>query len=429
MRVDLGELVVIAGCAVALVTPDALADDEVVLERINESFVLERDGRYLEALVLIESIAEPGSYAQLVGERSGTLRAYMGDEVGAFEGFRASYAGDEVASVTNLEGEPFNPERAIEAIRILAADHQVVMINEAHNVSRHRDFTRRLIEALNEDGFTAFAAEGFAPNVSGQVASANGPTRTASAYVHDPFFAEMIERAVEAGMDLVPYEVRRDQRCQPDCSPQEYRWARELIQAQNLAAYFENNPSARMIVHVGYMHHAELVSANDPNRGYMGGHFTRLTGIDPLTIDQTHGTPRAHPPSRALNDHIQSTYGITESTVFYTSSGVAFSEARNIDLSVFHPEVGQMDGRPGWIFASSAREPVVLSSALLPDTLPLLVQARPVGANVDTIPVDQLLIETPSESFTLALPPGTYDLYVQRPEAENIRLEGPISVP
>jgi hypothetical protein len=53
----------------------------------------------------------------------------------------------------------YRPVAALDALAWAASDAQVVMINEAHHVPRHRAFILALLQRLRRQGFTYFDAE------------------------------------------------------------------------------------------------------------------------------------------------------------------------------------------------------------------------------------------------------------------------------
>ena len=100
-------------------------------------------------------------------------------------------------------------------------------------------------------------------------------------YSNEPLFGEILREARRLGYTLVPYEAI-------GATSQD---ARETGQATNLRdRIFRDHPDARVLVHAGYSHIDES--------GTLGGakpmavRFRELTGIDPLTVDQT--TMREH---------------------------------------------------------------------------------------------------------------------------------------
>jgi hypothetical protein len=182
--------------------------------------------------------------------------------------------------------------RAVDAAAYLAAraaDEQVVMINEAHHDTATRLLTLRLLPLLYERGYRYVAAETFAPGVA--EATANGyPTAAAGVYADEPVFGAILREALRLGYALVPYEIEDGNRVQDDSLTAQQR--RDLTQAQHIAArIFAADPDAKVLVHAGFGHVEERIGSFYP----MAVYFREITGIDPLTVDQTVLAARSEP--------------------------------------------------------------------------------------------------------------------------------------
>lgn len=137
---------------------------------------------------------------------------------------------------------------------------------------------------------------------------------------------------------------------------------------------------------------------------WFAGRLSEKTGIDPLTISQTHcSSPNAAP---ALF-----TGGPNESLTAAT------------DYFVGHPPVTYTDGRPDWRRAAGDRD-VPIPPDLRPADRVVLVEARALQAPSDSLPVERLLVY-PGEDIPLLLPPGRYDLHSYTSEG---LLAGPVEV-
>ena len=419
----------IVACLAALLVPaemraqDSQEDAAAMqagMEALQLALIQMGDGRYLESLETINSIDPlPPSLAQIAAELVGNSRAFVGDYDGAIEAYNSVHSQEPDAVPEDVLSESFVVRDAIEAIREAAHGRRVVMINEAHNVPRHRAFTTLLMNALAEDGFTAFAAEGFHTETDLRVRTNGYPQHGDSAYIQDPFFAGMVREAVRLGMELVWYEQQPEQTCLPDCTHQERAAERERVQAENLANYLEQNPNARVLVHVGYGHHNE----SRPN-GYtfMGGHFADITGIDPLTVSQTAGTPMVFPGRRLLLQHLNEHYEINSPSILFGAQSNPFRISEGIDLSVIHPIVGDVCHRPTWTAMNGYRRPVPISLESAPAQRPMVLMAFASGEPNAAIPIDQLIVEGEEEEVCLMLPNGQYRLAAAVSGSEYVSL-------
>ncbi|WP_421785139.1 hypothetical protein [Hyphobacterium sp.] len=390
-----------------------------------ESLSLWTDGRYLDSLEVLDVVDPvPESMQYSLDQAEGTIRAFVGDEAGAIEAFTRHLDVDVEPFDRASLNEPLAAADALDTLRHMARDYRVVMINEAHNVSRHRAFTAELLTALHADGFTAFAAEGFHEQTGSRMAEVGHPRHDQSAYIQDPFYAEMLRAAHALGMTIVGYEERAEQSCRPDCTTAENSANREINQAQNLAAFVEANPDARILVHVGYAHLSELVF-EDLAHMKMGAHFTRLTGLDPLTIDQFRATPGVWPPHESALTFLYENYPINAPTIYFDAENEPYRIIDYADLTVIHPVLPDNDGRPGWIANSGyfERHPFNIDPSWLPETRPIVVMAHIAGEPDGAIAMDQLLVESDTGlPVTLMLPEGDYHLSIQTLDDPDIEL-------
>ncbi len=153
---------------------------------------------------------------------------------------------------------------------------------------------------------------------------------------------------------------------------------REYDQAKNLyERMFKNDPNARVVVNAGYAHIQE-------NGKYLGGqsmaqHFRKLSGIDPLTIEQT--MLIEHPPGTENHPYY---HPIIESLkpaapiVFVDGKGEPWTlKPKAYDVSVFFPPDVIENDRPTWLDLGGLRKPYSVSgSQFCQDQYPCLIEAR-----------------------------------------------------
>jgi hypothetical protein len=178
---------------------------------------------------------------------------------------------------------------------------------------------------------------------------------------------------------------------------------REQKQAQNIARrILAADPSAKILVYVGFRHATEVPFDGGLGRqmDWMASRLKRITGIDPLTIDQ-----REHIPAECLSERIlrQGTRASRFGDVVLKKSGRPFgfgSYRGAVDLHVLHLPVAPISGRPAWL-TQVGRRPLPVPASLLRGNSRKLIQAFAPGASQDAVPIDQILIE-PGET---RLPP------------------------
>ena len=231
------------------------------------------------------------------------------------------------------------------------------------------------------------------------------PVRTTGTYTTDPMFSFLVRRAMALGYRPVSYEIPFT----PEFAatpPQESIVLREQAQAENLArALAAAGPEARFLIHVGYGHAAERLPPGETE--WMAARLARLTGLDPLTIDQTGLSEVAPiPQGRAL--HRALAPRVSERPAVFTKDGAPLATGRlgaATDLQVVHPAVVAVDGRPDW-FRDTGRVAAAIPRHLLPSQGRRLVQAFIVGEADDAVPIDQALVTAGQEPPVLYVPDG-----------------------
>ncbi len=239
---------------------------------------------------------------------------------------------------------------AFDTLVAMADTARVIMVNERHHAAVDRLLTLRLLRALRAKGYRYFAAEAFAVDTA---LPGGGYVTDDGSYLSEPLFAEVVREALRLGYTLVPYEASARQFDEPDSlTPQQRRdWA----QAQNLVARtLAVDPQARVLVHAGFDHIKQQASATwSP----MAAYFTRLTGIDPVTVDQTNATARSrpeasHPVHQALRGRVP-----LDGTIFLSdSSGESIgASALLVDLVVVRAQAPDIAGRPAYMTMNGLR--------------------------------------------------------------------------
>lgn len=164
----------------------------------------------------------------------------------------------------------------VDAIIALARNRRIVMVNEAHHDAHTRVLTLMLLPRLRAAGFTYFAAEALDKRDATLMERGYPVTASGSEYLHEPLYGDIVREAIRLGYTIVPYEA-------DDATPQ----GRESGQARNLyEQVFVRDPKAKLFVHAGYAHidkqHGRIGAVNP-----MAMQLSKLSGIDPLSIDQT----------------------------------------------------------------------------------------------------------------------------------------------
>ncbi len=348
------------------------------------------------------------------GQYLSWYQSFVGDYVGAHDSYsiRMLPAADDGPSPL---GGTYVAKPALDAIAALARDRKAIFFNEAHNVALTRTLTVELLPKLRAEGYTYFAAETLYA-ADKDLAKRGYPVAESGFYTMEPIGAEMVRTALKLGFKVVAYESEKEGNGD----------VREYAQAKNLYdRVFKNDPDARLVVNAGYAHIQE-------NGRFLGGrsmaqHFRKISGIDPLTIEQTmlieHPTgTENHPYYHAVIDSLHPTVPI----IFEDKQGKPWSlKPKAYDVSVFFPVDVVRDGRPTWAGIDGLRKPYFVSGTICQDQYPCLIEARYADEGTDAIPADRLVldplksVESKNERMfqyhiethgTLYLRPGKYEL-------------------
>jgi hypothetical protein len=358
-------------------------------------------GNYLGVVELLEQKRKrPGldeNVRELLQQLAGTYASFVGQYQDALEYFAPGKASPVVFDTTAF-AHMVN-EDAVDAVAALAAGRRAVFINEAHHMPRHRAFTANLLPKLRALGFSYLAVETLderdtALNTRGY------PVRASGIYSNEPVFGEMLRIAHKLGFKLVPYE---------SASPTAD--GREQGQAQHIVdRILKADPSAKIVVHAGIDHINE--SGTLAGAKPMAVRFRELTGIDPLTVDQTRMTEQADTTYedfryRFLMKHVR------RQTPFVLRSGDSIWTARPgvHDVTVISPRAVHRGGRPNWLWTmgGNARRAYIASDEGCPGALDCVMTARRAAESEDAVPVDVLRIQFSAPgSKTFSLPPGQY---------------------
>lgn len=363
---------------------------------------LRKEGRYLPLWRLAKSDEHP-ELKDFLKQNA----AYVGDELTALA--RERVGGPSAPDLAGAIAEP-----ALPAIVKASAGRRVVMLNEAHTASRHRLFLAQLLRALRAEGFTHLAAETFA-NGLGDAAKVEGlragdrVSFDHGTYIADPVFAEAVREGLDLGYRLVAHEQRPDQASATSDMKASIA-AREQAQAKNLHAALLRWPEGRFVVFVGYSHLDERAGA------HMGPWFAArlkmLTGLDPLTVGQAQsGSFGPHGPDDPLTTAVLRRFEIARPSLIRKDGAPVAAVEWPGDLTVYHPSLPEVRGRPGWLAADPTRRWAM--ACFRPSKAVRLLQAIRAADPDPAIPADQLIVEPGAKGRALLLRPGRYRLRLE----------------
>lgn len=279
---------------------------------------------------------------------------------------------------------------AAAAILAQTKQRQLVLFNEEHTQPRGRWLVGSLLPALYRQGFRYLALEALEATDSAGVRQRGYPLASSGFYTNEPHFGNLIRQARQLGFRVVGYDA--------------FTSDRERDQARNLlAATVATDPQARVVVLAGHGHISE--DGAGPAK-HMARWLRELSGIDPLTIDQTQAgifgpaAWRQLPagvylvPARATNPRA---WGTTADLYL----------VNRLDLAETGNSFGELAGRTTSIAvpADSLRpgQPQVL----------LVYWQRELAAHPTAEPVAVRCLRPGETRIRLALLPGTYAVVVR----------------
>ncbi|NVO32984.1 hypothetical protein [Hymenobacter lapidiphilus] len=289
-----------------------------------------------------------------------------------------------------------------------ARTERIIILNEAHHNPRHRAFAASLLPELAKLGYQYFAAEGL--NEQDTLLNRRAyPTLATGYYTKEPQFGQLLRTASRSGLKLVAYDYGFSREGEMD----ERTKARETAQARNIQQILQADPQAKIVVYCGFSHINEgpngMVTAPA-----MAHHLSRLTGINPFTVDQTALTESG---TRGGENAKYRLAQAPESAVFLTTENQPYAAAdpnMSVDVNVFHPRTTYVQGRPGWIF-TARRRPVPLKQQLTVG-YPCLVFAYDAREDLTTVvPVDIVELQSATDQKAMALGKGRFTLVAKGP--------------
>ncbi len=289
-------------------------------------------------------------------------------------------------------------------INFAAKGRRVVMINEAYTKPQHRAFAISLLADLYREGFHYLAMEMLNNFSNHSLTKVNMHT---GYYTSEPVAGELVRTALAIGYTLISYE---DTAAAAHTNNQ-----RDSVQAENIYQVIRQDTAARVLVYAESAHISKKKAAD----GYipMGLAFQRLSGISPLTIDQTDMTEESNfGYGRVIYQAYLQKYPITRvSIALINNEPVSVTNNDLYDLSVIHPPNFYKDGRPTWLSLGDTRQPTFVKPPVVSVYLVQAYYENEIENNDNTpwqlVPADQTYIPGGKKSYMLYLKKGKYRIY------------------
>ncbi len=340
----------------------------------------------------------------IIGDYKNTLFV---DELGVLK-YKGLKKG-KVAVDTNFFN--YKPVNALNEIKQVSENHQIIIINEAHYSSQNRIFTTQLLKELYSKGFKTIFLEGLHPDKNKNHNKRKYALLTSGYYFSEPQYGNLVRTAIKKGYTVLPYEHEQDKSIK---NPLKRWYSREEGQADNILAFLKENPKEKIIIHCGYGHLSEQIHEGEIV-GNMAAIIKKKSGINPLTINQvdwleTYSEKTAN-PYRVIIDRNPP----KEISVFKNLNGKYFStKPKNQDINVYFPSTKYIINRPDWLFKSTGKRLITLPFSKINLEYPYLVFAHYENED-ETIatPVDIIEIKNENDKKGLALEKGKYKLIIK----------------
>lgn len=321
---------------------------------------------------------------------------------------------------------------ALEAISEIAGKQQVIMINEEHRATVHREMTLQMLPILYEKGFRYLAAETLTTNKDTLLNVRKYPSANSGYYSHDPVFGEMIRKALTIGFKVIGYDFASDLGYLKNIKsphPMARDNVRDSIAARIIVdSILKKDPEAKILVHAGRAHAGKFKM---DGVAMLAWHFREYSGINPFSIDQSKMSGFKNPAdNHVLYNYFLSKYDLEHPVVFQKENGSYWSGEEEFDMYIFTPPIEYDRDYPSWLYRSGKRKPVkikydklglILENKQYTGNQHLIIQVRYQGESELAIPAQQMVIgpqENIKENFLLFK--GNYDILLKNEEGKEL---------
>lgn len=322
--------------------------------------------------------------------------------------------GAEVPSITAQDisyFKGFKPQDAKEYILNRSKNEKLIIINEAHNNSRHRVFTTSLLKGLYKNGYRFLGMEMLNDTLINQ---RKFPVLTSgSMYIHESQSANLIKEALKIGFTLFKYEYKG--------AKGKTGKDREREQAENIAKVMVQNPNSKFLIHCGYDHLNEGIPSIKEWEKAMAARVRDLTGINPFTIDQI---PCSEKGDLKFNTPYIEMANSKKPVIMINAQGKAYNGeigSERADCSIIYPVSTYTNGRADWLSLEGQRKTFHIPTNSITE-YPILVMAyRNNELEQEGVPADVTEITSKDQKVDLILDKGNYQIIVKNKDYKTIQ--------
>jgi hypothetical protein len=314
--------------------------------------------------------------------------------------------GSEIPSISAQDSayfKEFKSQDAKEYILKRSKKEKIIIINEAHNNSRHRVFTTSLLKGLYKNGYRFLGIEALADTLINQ---RKFPVlKSGSMYIHESQYSNLIKEALDIGFILFNYEYKYGKgKTGKD---------REREQAENIAKVMAQNPNSKFLIHCGYDHLNEGIPGIKEWEKAMAGRLNNLTGINPFTIDQIPGSEKG---DLKFNSPYIQMANSKKPVIMVNSKGKTYNgeiKDNKADCRIIHPVSVYNNGRPDWLTLNGRRKAFHIANNSISEYPVLVMAYRNNEFEQEGVPADIIEITNKDQKVDLVLDKGNYRIIVK----------------
>lgn len=311
-------------------------------------------------------------------------------------------------NITEKDRKIFSNYNSVNAKKFIinrSKKEQMIIINEAHHNSSHRNFVKSLLKGLYKNGYRYLGVETLKNDDSLNIRKfAN---QESGFYSKEPQFGLFLKEALSIGFKVFPYESKGNGK------------EREIGQAKNISDFMTKNNNGKMLIYCGYEHAYE--GKHQTWEKTMAERVKDLTGINPFTIDQTKFSERSQekftePLVKMINKKYPSILVDKHGNIFNGENRDFYTDAVIIGATTHYE-----NGKPNWMLEKGK---IYYAIPQIPKQKSVLVLAYKEGEyKRQGIPEDITEVESWDGNNYLILGKGNYDLIYLNEEYKTVKSE------